>query len=279
MISMRSESLVARYSSDSVSSDFARQQHQIQKLETDRAERVLDLRRCREKIDKLLKANKQLRKENTNEKSRSADQQLQVNAHRRQGMKAMESTSAENDRLREQIARLEKNLTEQASKFVEMRKSGSIIQIEKERMERDNAKFKMNQETEALRSAQLLQDYRQVKSERNKAVVEKAKLEATLEEQCERSRIELRQRIATTRFQPGDLMLFIRNPAGFHEAYSSSNKSPNFFLARNQAKASSAQIILGEMVIIDENISSDKSNPFALPLGTTYYEVTAAIVE
>merc|ERR1711964_419402 len=95
------------------------------------------------------------------------------------------------------------------------------MQIEKERLERDNGKFKMNQETEALRSAQLLQDFRQVKSERNKAVVEKARME----EQCERSRMQLRQRIATGKFEPGDLMLFVRNSSGFHEAYSSLNNT------------------------------------------------------
>jgi len=84
-------------------------------------------------------------------------------------------------------------------------------------------------------------------------------------------------KISLKSFVYGDLALFIRNTQGFYEALNIS--SPNYYLSEYsisllEDKKSPQPFIYGQIVELDKGKADTVHNPYKLPLGTEYHEVT-----
>jgi len=84
-------------------------------------------------------------------------------------------------------------------------------------------------------------------------------------------------KISLRSFVHGDLALFTRNAQGFYEALNI--LSPNYYLSEYsisllEDKKSSQPFIYGQIVELDKGKADNVHNPYKLPLGTEYHEVT-----
>jgi len=82
--------------------------------------------------------------------------------------------------------------------------------------------------------------------------------------------------VSLSQFKPGGFAMFMPDRNGHYEACN--KNSPNYYLSpfileNFESESKQKAPIFGQIVEIQPNVASSSSNPFALPSGTTYYEV------
>lgn len=82
--------------------------------------------------------------------------------------------------------------------------------------------------------------------------------------------------LAVEGFEPNDYIIFLPNANGFYEAYNT--KCPNYFLSPQVTENFETEIkqktpVVGQIVQVEPKTAVGPANPFAVPNGTSYFEV------
>jgi len=185
-------------------------------------------------------------------------------------MRKHETTAPPNDKDQEDVIKLQARLNKLHTTFSEIKAENAALCAKN--IDHETQLAQLRKTLSSLEQALLIKGQEHEELQRN--VSDMQNFVAAMEiSQAERTC----DKISLKSFVYGDLALFIRNTQGFYEALNIS--SPNYYLSEYsisllEDKKSPQPFIYGQIVELDKGKADTVHNPYKLPLGTEYHEVT-----
>jgi len=185
-------------------------------------------------------------------------------------MRKHESSAPPNDKDQEDVIKLQARVNKLLTTFFEIKAENAALCAKN--IDHETQLAQLQKTHSSFEQALLIKGQEHEELQRN--ISDMQNFVAALEiSQADRTS----DKISLRSFVHGDLALFTRNTQGFYEALNIS--SPNYYLSEYsisllEDKKSSQPFIYGQIVELDKGKADNVHNPYKLPLGTEYHEVT-----